>query len=85
MESPDSTWTARRDAQCVEIALALFVGVVVFLGLVIPAAVVAHLTGLHGAGWERVGQVGLVLAAVAGLTCLVGVLRPRSSGPQVTR
>ncbi len=47
-----SSSEARRDAQSVEIALALFIGVGVFLGLVVPVAVLAHITGLTDAtGW----------------------------------
>jgi hypothetical protein len=62
---------ARRDAQSVEIALALFAGVGVFLGLVVLVAVLAHITGLSdGTGW---GPAGVVLAAVAGLLCMTGV------------
>lgn len=79
MAYQQSSSEARRDAQSVEIALALFTGVGVFLGLVVPVAVLAHITGLtDGTGW---GAAGVVLAAVAGLLCMTGVLvRARKRG-----
>lgn len=81
MEYQQNTRQARRDAQSVEIALALFTGVGVFVGLIVTVLVLAHLTGLVGADWGPVGPVGLVLAAIVGLGAMIGVLvRARRRG-----
>lgn len=78
---PD-TRQARRDAQSVEIALSVLTGIAVFLGLVVPAVIFVNVLGLgHAGGWTPVAQIGLVLAAVAGLGSTVGVLvRAHQSG-----
>ena len=66
---------ARRDAQSIEIALALLSGIAVFLGLVVPVVLFAHVLGLaDGSGWAPFGQIGVVLAAAAGLASTVRVL-----------
>lgn len=73
-QSPD-TRQARRDAQSVEIALAVFTGIAVFLGLVVPAVLFVNVLGVASAdGWAPVAQIGLVLAAAAGLASMVRVL-----------
>ena len=81
MEQTGTSGTARRDAQSVEIAVAVLAGVASFLFVVMPGAVLGIVLGLHGEGWDGVARLGLLLAALGAVTCTGGVLgRARRRG-----